>query len=140
VQALKPGGLYFLMAFTAGWILGPIRVLFLTPRVGPVAAVLIEAPFMMTVSVLSARWIIRRWKVPATVKDRAAMGLVALALLLGAELASTIWLRGVPLSLYLQGFRTPFGLISLALYQIFGLIPLTVEQGRRNGSITAPGK
>lgn len=58
------------------------------------------------------------------------MGLVALALLLGAELASTLWLRGVPLSLYLQGFRTPFGRIALALYLIFALIPLMVEQGR----------
>jgi hypothetical protein len=39
--------LYFLAVFGAGFALGPIRVLWLEPRLGVVAATLCEAPFLL---------------------------------------------------------------------------------------------
>jgi hypothetical protein len=46
--------LYFLAAFGAGFLLGPIRVLVLEPRLGAFAAVLIEAPLLLAANVVAA--------------------------------------------------------------------------------------
>ena len=54
--------LYFLLVFGVGFLLGPIRVLFLEPRLGPVAAVLCEAPLLLLAIYLAARWVPRLWR------------------------------------------------------------------------------
>jgi len=138
MRAIEAGGLYFLMAFAAGWVFGPIRELFLTPRIGPVGAVLVEAPFMLSAVVLSAIWIIRHRRIPARFQDRAMMGLIAFVLLIGAEFITTIGLRGLTVAAYLAHFATAFGFISLALYLIFAVLPLVVEQ--RTTTLNVPGR
>lgn len=45
--------LYFLAVFAVGFVLGPIRVLLLEPRFGPVIAVLCEAPFLIAAFVVA---------------------------------------------------------------------------------------
>lgn len=55
MNVLKAGALYFAIVFGAGFVLGPIRVLWLVPRVGTRVAELMEMPVMLLVSVLSAR-------------------------------------------------------------------------------------
>jgi hypothetical protein len=47
MKIVLTASLYFLAVFAVGFILGPIRVLFLEPRFGPVVAVLCEAPFLV---------------------------------------------------------------------------------------------
>ena len=61
-----PGVLYFAVVFGTGFVLGPIRMLWLVPRVGARTAELLEAPVMLVAIVLLARWVVRRCRVPAT--------------------------------------------------------------------------
>lgn len=114
--AAAPGALYFAVCFAAGTVMGPIRVLALEPRLGRAAAVALEAPMMLLVSVLAARAVLRRWPEVSPL----AVGAVGLGLLLVAEAALAVALdRPSPLAL-------PRGLadgIGLALMVAFALIP-----------------
>jgi hypothetical protein len=85
MQILKAGALYFALVFGAGFVLGPIRILWVVPRVGTRMAELTEAPIMLVVTIISARWIVRRLAVPSTPSSRLGMGGIALGLLLVAE-------------------------------------------------------
>jgi hypothetical protein len=123
------GALYFALVFAAGFLLGVVRELLLVPRVGIRTAELCEIPVMLCLAFLAARWVVRRRELPPTVASRLGMGAVALALLLAAELAVAIGLRGASLS---EAFasRDP---VSGAAYRValalFALMPLVV--GRR---------
>lgn len=57
---LKAAVVYFALVFGAGFVLGPIRILFLVPRFGVRLAELMEFPVMLVVIVLAARWLVRR--------------------------------------------------------------------------------
>jgi hypothetical protein len=46
-RILKAGICYFVIVFVAGFILGPIRILLIVPRLGERAAELMEAPLML---------------------------------------------------------------------------------------------
>jgi hypothetical protein len=46
--------LYFTIVFGVGFLLGPIRVLWLEPLVGPTAAALCEAPFLLAAMVIAS--------------------------------------------------------------------------------------
>jgi MFS family permease len=78
---MKAAAIYFALVFGTGFVLGPLRVLWLVPRVGVRAAELIEIPLMLVAIVLAAGFVIRRFpKVP-----RIQTGLIAVCLLLAAE-------------------------------------------------------
>jgi len=44
MRVLRAGALYFAIVFGVGFLLGPIRILWIVPRVGTRTAELIEAP------------------------------------------------------------------------------------------------
>lgn len=94
VRALTAGGLYFLIAFTAGFALGAVRELVIAPRVTSDLAIVLETPVMAVVAWFAAGFSIRRLAVPDDLGSRLPMGLLALALLLGAEELLTQALRG----------------------------------------------
>ena len=48
MPTLKAALLYFLTVFGAGFLLGPIRIFLLVPKIGVRAAELIEMPIMLT--------------------------------------------------------------------------------------------
>ena len=52
---LKAAVVYFALVFGTGFVLGPIRILFLVPRFGVRVAELMEFPVMLVVIVLAAR-------------------------------------------------------------------------------------
>ena len=93
MQVLTAGALYFALVFAAGFVLGPIRVLWAEPRFGPRVAELMEAPLMLVVIVVAARAVLRRLAVPPAPGPRLGMAGAALALLLGAELTVVLRLR-----------------------------------------------
>ena len=101
MQILKASALYFVLVFGAGFLLRPIRTLWALPRFGTRMAELMETPFMSVVTILAARWIVRRLAVPPTPYSRLAMGGFALGLLLIAEFTFVLWLRGLSISGYL---------------------------------------
>ena len=57
LNILKAAVVYFALVFGAGFVLGPIRILFIVPRFGVRLAELMEFPVMLVVIVLTSRWL-----------------------------------------------------------------------------------
>jgi len=116
------GLVYFALVFGAGFLLGPIRVLWLAPRVGERLAELLEAPVMLAVIVFSARWLVRRF--PAS--TRAAYlgsGSLALLLVLIAESVVVVGIRGVSFWEHIARRDSVSGLVYLCLLLAFAIMP-----------------
>jgi hypothetical protein len=64
-------------------------------------AELMETPIMFVVTVVAARWIVRRLALPSTPSSRIGMGCIALGLLLVAEFTLVLWLRDLSIGEYL---------------------------------------
>ena len=109
MQLLKAGAIYFALVFGTGFVLGPIRILWLVPKVGERIAELAETPIMLAVIILAARWVARRFVMPRTPYTLLAVGLVSLGLLLLAEFTLVLWLRGIHLRVRLEGALTVLG-------------------------------
>ena len=116
--------LYFAIVFSTGFALGPIRVLWLEPRIGPLAAAFCEAPLLLAAMVLSARWAPRAVGLPSALKSLALVGLGALALQQAADLAVGLGLRGLGLHDQLAQFATPQGSVYAALLVLFAAMPV----------------
>jgi hypothetical protein len=89
---LKPATIYFTIVFGTGFLLGTVRVLLIVPRIGVRAAELIETPVMLLVSALAARWILRQFPNIRGSAESLSVGLIAVVLLLAAELAVGVFL------------------------------------------------
>jgi len=124
--------------FGVGWVLGPIRELWAVPHFGHVAATLLEALIMLIAMVVAARWVIRWFAVPETTPATAGIGLVALGLLIPAEIAGVVFVRGLSLHDYFAGFLTVPGVISLVVFLLFAAMPalVTLVTFRRVGAIS----
>ncbi|RPI50922.1 MAG: hypothetical protein EHM56_10185 [Chloroflexi bacterium] len=101
MRILKGGVLYFAIVFGAGFVLGPIRIWWVVPRFGTRMAELMEASIMLVVTIVAARWIVRRLALPSTPSSRLGMGRIALGFMLIAEFTLVLWLRGLSISEYL---------------------------------------
>ena len=64
LNILKAAVVYFALVFGAGFVLGPIRILFIVPRFGVRLAELMEFPVMLVVIVLTSRWLVRKFQLP----------------------------------------------------------------------------
>ena len=126
MQILKAGALYFGLVFGAGFVLGPIRILWVVPRFGTRMAELMETPIMFVVIILAARWIVCRLAVPSTPSSRLGMGCVALGLLLVAEFTLVLCLRGLSISEYLTGRDPVSGTVYYVMLGVFAIMPLLV--------------
>lgn len=129
MQVLKAGALYFALVFGAGFVLGPVRILWVVPRFGTRMAELMETPIMLVVIIASAWWVVRRLAVSATTSSRLGMGLVALSLLLAAELTLVLWLRNMSVSEYFASRDPVSGSVYYATLVVFAAMPLLA--GRR---------
>jgi len=126
MPVLRAGVLYFAIVFAAGFVLGTIRTLWVVPRVGTRWAELMESPLMLAVTIVAARWIVRRRALPASSVIRLRVGLVGLALLLAAELAFALRIRGLTFSEYIASRDPVSGTVYLALLLLFAVMPLLV--------------
>lgn len=122
--AFKAGVAYFALIFTVGFALGTVRVLVLAPRVGPLWAVIAEAPVILIASWIVCGWILRRFAVPPESSSRLAMGGVAFGLLLGAEAALSAIAFGRGPAAYFASFGTAEGVLGLAGQIAYALFPL----------------
>lgn len=96
MQRLQVAVLYFLLVFSAGFVLGTLRVLFVEPAIGARLAELLEIPLMLVVVLAAARWITARRT--AGIRGPAQwlqVGLIALALMLAADVSVGVALRGM---------------------------------------------
>jgi hypothetical protein len=123
MRILKPAILYFALVFGAGFILGPIRILLVTPRVGVRAAELMESPVMFMVIILASRWIVRRLPEFSSLLSRLAVGFTALALMLGSEVLLARLLQGISVREYIASRDSVLGTIYFALLVVFAILP-----------------
>ena len=128
MQILKAGVLYFVLVFGAGFGLGPICIMWVVPRLGTRMAELMEAPIMFGVTIIAARWIVRRLAVPSTLSSRLGMGGIALGMLLVAEFTFVLWLRNISISEYLAARDPVSGTVYYAMLGVFALMPLLVAR------------
>jgi hypothetical protein len=128
MRILKAGVLYFALVFGAGFVLGPIRILWLVPRYGTRMAELMEMPIMFVVTIVAAQWIVRRFAVPSSPSSRLGMGCVALTLLLVAEFTLVLWLRGLSISEYLASRDPVSGTVYYVMLGVFTIMPLFVAR------------
>lgn len=136
MRVLIAGALYFALTFGAGFVLGPIRILWVVPRLGERTAELAEMPIMLVVIVAAARWVIRRLAVPPGTGPRLAMGCLALALMLVAEFTLVLRLRGMAIGEYFATLDPVSGPVFFALQGAMAVIPLYVARG---GRVVRPG-
>ena len=128
MRIVKAGVLYFAIVFGAGFVLGPIRILWAVPRYGTRVAELMETPIMLVVTIVAARWIVRRLALPSTPSSRLGMGFLALGLLLVAEFTLVLWLRGLSISEYLASRDPVSGTVYYVLLGVFALMPVLVAR------------
>lgn len=129
MKIIKTGIIYFLLVFGAGFILGPIRLIFVVPHFGARVAELMEMPIMIAVIIVAARYIVRHYSVPTALPNRLGMGFLALVLLIGAEFLLVLMLRGMSISEYLATRDPVSGTVYYLSLGVFALMPLFV--GRR---------
>ena len=122
-RVLKAAVVYFAVVFGVAFLLGVVRVLVVAPRVGPLAAVMIETPLVLIVSWIAARECLARFRIPATAYDRLTLGLIAFALLMVIELAVSVIAFGLTPAEHFAAWASPAGALGLAAQIAFGLIP-----------------
>jgi hypothetical protein len=126
MKILKAALTYFALVFGAGFILGAIRVPYLVPRFGARIAELLEMPVMLLVIVLSARLTARRLAMPLTIHTLLTTGLLALALLVAAEVAFVELVQRQPIDRYIANRDPVSGGVYLVLLAMFALMPLVI--------------
>ncbi len=120
---------YFLIVYCAGFLFGTVRVFVLEPRLGDFLAVLCEAPLMVVVIVLAARFVPARLQLRGDVGPLLAIGIGALVLQQGADFGLGA-LRGVAPAQQLAHFATPAGLVYAVLLVVFVAMPVAANRRR----------
>jgi len=128
MSILKAGALYFALVFGAGFVLGTVRTVWVVPRFGTRMAELMETPIMLVVTMVAARWIVRRLAVPSVPSSRLGMGFVALGLMLVAEFGFVLWLRGLSIREYLATRDPVSGTVYYVMLGVFAIMPLLVAR------------
>lgn len=126
MRILKAGILYFALVFGAGFVLGPVRILWVAPRIGTRMAELWEAPIMFVITIVAARQIVRRLVVPLTLSNRLGMGGIAPGLMLNAEITLVLWLRGLSIRQYLAARDPVAETVYYLMLVVFAVMPFLV--------------
>jgi len=132
--SLKPAVLYFALVLGTGFVLGMIRVPFLVPRLGERYAELLEMPFLFVAIVLAARYVVRRFALPAGMPVRLKVGFAALAMSVLAELLLATALQGRSLAQFIASRDPVSGSVYLGMLLLFALMPSIL--GRMRGDDT----
>ena len=128
MQWTKAAALYFALVFGAGFVLGPIRILLLVPRIGVRAAELIEMPLMIMATILAARWVVLCFGGMSVRRASLRVGLLALSILVAAEMGLGN-LRGSTVSDYITARDPVAGTAYFAALALFAFMPALVVRG-----------
>jgi hypothetical protein len=124
--------LYFLAVYTAGFLFGTVRVLLVEPRLGPFAAVLCEAPFLLLVIIAAARWAPRAAGMPRTGGTLVLAGFGALIMQQIADVIVGATLRGLSMPEQFARFATAEGAVYAAMLILFAFMPALVSKAERS--------
>lgn len=130
VPALRPAATYFALVFMAGFMLGLVRIPILVPRLGERLAELLEMPVMLAVIFLASRHVVHRFALSGFPRRAIAVGLLALALLVGAELLLAVALTHGTVTEYIARKDPVSGAAFAASLLIYAALPWL--QARRN--------
>ncbi len=121
--------MYFALVFGAGFLLGVVRVPILVPRLGERWAELAEMPVMAGVIVLAAGLVLRRFPAVRTGARSAGVGLVALCLLVAAELGLALVIQDRSLGDYIASRDPVSGSVYVALLLVYAAMPWLRRRG-----------
>jgi hypothetical protein len=113
---------YCASVFSIGFLLGIARTLWIAPRLGERSAELIEMPVMVAASFFVARALLSRAGL-VEIRNAALAGLTALALLLCAELAVVVFLRGQTVADYVASRDPVSGSAYVLALLLFAAMP-----------------
>ncbi len=130
---LKAATFYFGLVFGVGFALGLIRVPLVVPYLGVRLSELLEMPLMFVAIVWAARFASNRFKVPPTIGARVSVGVLALCLLLVAELSVARFFAGQSPSSYVTGRDPLSGSVYALLLVVFALMPWMLVVVSRRG-------
>jgi hypothetical protein len=128
---VSAGLVYFALVFGTGFVLGSIRVPFLVPQLGVRWAELLEAPFMAAATYFAASFVVRRFDVPRSAGHRAAIGLLALSVLVCAELILAAVMNRFTPAEYIASRDPVSGPVYFALLGLFAAMPWLLLFRRR---------
>lgn len=123
-RVLRAALAYFGLVFAAAFLLGVVRVLWIVPRLGTRAAELLEMPVVLAVAFVAARGVLGRRDPPPGPAERAAVGTLALGLLVAAELALALGLRGLSPAQLLAERDPVSGIAYLLALLLFAAMPV----------------
>jgi hypothetical protein len=126
MNLLKTSLAYFAGVFCIGFILGVIRVALVVEHLGVHWAELLEQPVMVLASYFVAKVCLRRFG-PFAGSQHLGIGLLALALMIAAELALSIAM-GQGIAEYLAGRDPVAGTAYLVSLVLFALMPWIAGQ------------
>jgi hypothetical protein len=129
VRIAGGAAVYFLIVFGVGFVLGPIRALWLEPMIGPAAATLCEAPFLLAAMLSAAVLVPARIGVPLDTRSLLRLGFIALEILLVADISVGTAIRGMTWAEQAAYYATPAGLMYAALLAVFTLLPALINTG-----------
>ncbi len=115
--------MYFALVFGAGFLLGSIRVPFVVPRLGERYAELAEMPIMFLAIYFASRHVLRKYAPKSQPADRFAIGVIALLLLVCAELLLAVVLAGRSIGEYLSTRDSVSGSVYLVMLLVFAAMP-----------------
>ena len=130
LEIFKASTIYFAIVFGFGFVFGTIRVLWTVPRFGERVAELIEMPLML-IAIIFGALVIKRFCAGRTLVA-VGSGVVALGLLVLAELELVMRLRGLTLSQYIATRDPVSGTVYLLMLVIFALMPWLVARSTRD--------
>jgi hypothetical protein len=132
-KTFRAGVTYFALVFGAGFLLGMVRVPLLVPRLGERWAELAEMPVMAVVIVVAAGHVLRRFPAVRTAARSAAVGLLALFLLVTAELGLALVIQDRSLGDYIASRDPVSGSVYVALLLVYAAMPWLRRRGVAGG-------
>ena len=122
---------YVTLVFGAGFLLGLIRVPFVAPRIGERYAELAEMPLMFLAIYFASRFVRRKYVQYTDSVGLIAIGVIALLLLVGAELLVAVLLAGRGIGEYISSRDPVSGSVYLLMLLVFAAMPWLQAQWSR---------
>ena len=121
--AFSAGIAYTIAVFLFAFAVGAIRVTLVVPRLGPLLAVIIEAPIVLAAGWLASLWCTRHFDVGRDAAARILMGTVAFTFLMLLELGFSVFVFGEPVGHYFAKYLSKPGVIGLVMQGCFAILP-----------------
>lgn len=131
-KIIPAAAVYFTLVFGAGFLLGAVRVPFVVPRIGERYAELAEMPIMFVAIYFAARHVLRKYGPRTGSAGLIGTGIIALLLLIGAELLLAVLLAGRGIVEYMSSRDPVSGSVYLFMLLLFAAMPWL--QARRSMS------